>query len=109
LSHSASQRRVFACGSRVLCDHMFVVFTLAESKNDKQEKSKYHSAKAQSANCVSPTTICNLQCSLACSLVQHLVPTIARALRDHTVAQPALLVGQNIAAAGYLFIRPRLN
>src|SRR5687768_13245954 len=35
----------FACGSMVFCDHMFVVFALAERKNDKREKSKYHSAE----------------------------------------------------------------
>src|SRR5688500_13234725 len=45
LSHSASQRRVFACGSMVRCDHMFVVFAHAERENDKREKSKYHSAE----------------------------------------------------------------
>jgi hypothetical protein len=41
LSHSASQRCVFACGSMVLFDHMFVFFALYERKKDKREKRKY--------------------------------------------------------------------
>src|SRR4051812_473894 len=44
LSHSSSQRSVFACGSMVFFDHMFVVFVLYERKNDKRRKRKYHSA-----------------------------------------------------------------
>jgi hypothetical protein len=45
LSHSASQRCMFACGSMVHFDHIFVVFALVERKNDKQEKRKYRSAE----------------------------------------------------------------
>jgi hypothetical protein len=44
-----SQRRVFACGSMVLCIHRFVVFALAERKNDKREKRKYRSAEGKEA------------------------------------------------------------
>jgi hypothetical protein len=33
----------------VLCDQMFVVFALAERKNDKREKSKYRSAEGKEA------------------------------------------------------------
>jgi hypothetical protein len=36
---------MFACGSMVRFDHIFVVFALVERKNDKQEKSKYRSAE----------------------------------------------------------------
>jgi hypothetical protein len=37
LSHSTSQSRVFACGSMVRSDHMFVVFALYERKNEKKD------------------------------------------------------------------------
>jgi hypothetical protein len=46
---SASQRRVFACGSMVLFDHMFVFFALYERKKDKREKRKYRSAEGKEA------------------------------------------------------------
>src|SRR5215212_2460329 len=38
LSHSASQRRVFACGSMVLFDQTFIFFALVERKKDKRKK-----------------------------------------------------------------------
>src|SRR5687768_16010866 len=38
LRHSASQRRVFACGSMVLCDHMFVVFCAHRAQKTTNEK-----------------------------------------------------------------------
>jgi hypothetical protein len=49
LSHSASQRRVFACGGMVLFEHMFVFFALYERKKDKREKRKYRSVEGKQA------------------------------------------------------------
>jgi hypothetical protein len=47
LIHSASQRRVFACGSMVLFDNMFVFFALYEGKKDKREKGSTALPKAK--------------------------------------------------------------
>jgi hypothetical protein len=43
------KRCVFACGSMVLFDHMFVFFALYERKKDKREKRKYRSAEGKEA------------------------------------------------------------
>jgi hypothetical protein len=53
---SASQRRVFACGSMVLFDHMFVFFALYERKKTNEKKEVPLCRRQRSAICVSPTT-----------------------------------------------------
>jgi hypothetical protein len=56
LSHSASRRRVFACGSMVRIDHFVCRFSVlrAEKRHTTQIESTAL-LKAQHANCVSPT------------------------------------------------------
>jgi hypothetical protein len=50
LSHSASQRRVFACGSMVHYDRMFVGFLLGGgAQKQKTKKKKYRSAEGKEA------------------------------------------------------------
>jgi hypothetical protein len=45
LLHPTSQSGVFACGSMVRSNHMFIVFALYERKNDKRGNGKYRSAE----------------------------------------------------------------
>ena len=45
LSHSASQRRVFACGSMVRYYHMFVVICALRAQITTNENRKYRSAE----------------------------------------------------------------
>src|SRR5215213_6487438 len=55
LLHPASQSDIFACGSMVRSDHMFVVFCARRAqKTTNEEMASTALPKAQTTNCVSP-------------------------------------------------------